>query len=115
MVMEAMINNSADGIAMLEAHEDAEVVRLRLGKALDFEYSEDSFAGLFQRRDPREAGPILDIERALSKLEKVCSPFESVHRWRQAHLWRLVVTGRDSIPEEARTAYRTRDTECSLY
>jgi hypothetical protein len=71
MVMEAMINNSADGIAMLEAHEDAEVVRLRLGKALDFEYSEDSFAGLFQRRDPREAGPILDIERALSKLEKV--------------------------------------------
>lgn len=76
--MEAMINNSADGIAMLEAHEDAEVVRLRLGKALDFEYSEDSFAGLFQRRDPREAGPILDIERALSKLEKVCSrPFTS--------------------------------------
>lgn len=32
---------------------------------------QDSFAGLFQRRDPREAGPILDIERALAKLEKV--------------------------------------------
>lgn len=40
MVTEAMVNNSADGIAMFEAHEDAEVVRLRLGKALDFEYSE---------------------------------------------------------------------------
>ncbi|GAA5991120.1 hypothetical protein JCM5350_006672 [Sporobolomyces pararoseus] len=79
MVMEAMINNSADGIAMLEAHEDAEVVRLRLGKALDFEYSEDSFAGLFQRRDPREAGPILDIERALSKLEKVAIRFRKKH------------------------------------
>ncbi|GAA5922852.1 ATP-binding protein [Sporobolomyces koalae] len=79
MVLEAMINNSADGIAMLEAHEDAEVVRLRLGKALDFEYSEDSFAGLFQRRDPREAGPILDIERALSKLEKVAIRFRKKH------------------------------------
>lgn len=28
---------------MLEAHEDPEVVRLRLGKALDFEYSEVRF------------------------------------------------------------------------
>ncbi|GAA6059373.1 hypothetical protein JCM10212_003271 [Sporobolomyces blumeae] len=79
MVLEAMINNSADGIAMMEAHEDAEVFRLRLGKALDFEFSEDSFAGLFQRRDPREAGPILDIERALAKLEKVAIRFRRKH------------------------------------
>ncbi|BGP21382.1 hypothetical protein JCM10295v2_000257 [Rhodotorula toruloides] len=71
MLLSAMLENEADGCAMLEAHEDPEVVRLRLGKALDFEYNEDSFAGLFQRRDPREAGPILDIERALFKLEKV--------------------------------------------
>ncbi|BGP52609.1 hypothetical protein JCM8202v2_000165 [Rhodotorula sphaerocarpa] len=71
MLLSAMVDNQADGCAMLEAHEDPEVVRLRLGKALDFEYNEDSFAGLFQRRDPREAGPILDIERALAKLEKV--------------------------------------------
>lgn len=28
---------------MLEAHEDLEVVRLRLGKALDFEYNEVRF------------------------------------------------------------------------
>ncbi|GAA6040357.1 hypothetical protein JCM8097_007573 [Rhodosporidiobolus ruineniae] len=70
MLMDAMIKNQADGCAMLEAHEDPEVVRLRLGKALDFEYHEDSFAGLFQRREPREAGPVLDIERALAKLEK---------------------------------------------
>lgn len=46
---------------MMEAHEDPEVFRLRLGKALDFEYNEDSFAGLFQRKDPREAGPLLDM------------------------------------------------------
>jgi RecA/RadA recombinase len=56
MVMEAMINNSADGIAMLEAHEDAEVVRLRLGKALDFEYSE--VTSLACRPSPSEASLI---------------------------------------------------------
>ncbi|KAM0752357.1 hypothetical protein T439DRAFT_324435, partial [Meredithblackwellia eburnea MCA 4105] len=71
LIVEAMLRNDAEGCAMVEAHEDPEVFRLRLGKALDFEYSEDSFAGLFQRRDPREAGPSLDIERAMNKLEKV--------------------------------------------
>ena len=50
MVTEAMVNNSADGIAMFEAHEDAEVVRLRLGKALDFEYSEVSIPLLLPSR-----------------------------------------------------------------
>jgi len=40
MLLDAMIANEADGCAMLEAHEDPEVVRLRLGKALDFEYNE---------------------------------------------------------------------------
>ncbi|KAM0793680.1 hypothetical protein ACM66B_001108 [Microbotryomycetes sp. NB124-2] len=75
MILDAMVANEADGCAMLEAHEDPEVVRLRLGKALDFEYNEDSFAGLFSRKDPREAGPRLDIERALAKLEKVAIRF----------------------------------------
>lgn len=28
--------------------------RLRLGKALNYEFNEDSQTGLFQRRDPRE-------------------------------------------------------------
>lgn len=36
---------------------------------------QDSFAGLFQRKDPREGGPLLDIERALNKLEKVAIKF----------------------------------------
>lgn len=69
------MRNSADGVAMMQAHEDPEVFRLRLGKCLDFEYNEDSFSGLFQRKDPREAGPLLDLERAFNKLEKVAIKF----------------------------------------
>ncbi|KAJ7502952.1 hypothetical protein B0H11DRAFT_612319 [Mycena galericulata] len=58
-------------VAMLDAHPDLEVFRLKLGKAINYEYNEDSQTGLFQRRDPREGGPALDIERAMNKLEKV--------------------------------------------
>lgn len=53
------------------AHPDLEVFRLRLGKALDFDYFEDWQGSLFSRADPRSAGPALDVERALNKLEKV--------------------------------------------
>ena len=55
MLLDAMIANEADGCAMLEAHEDPEVVRLRLGKALDFEYNEVRCPSTRPRR-PR-AGP----------------------------------------------------------
>ncbi|CEL56561.1 hypothetical protein RSOLAG1IB_07910 [Rhizoctonia solani AG-1 IB] len=71
MVIDAMRKVNADGIAVCDAHPDLEVFRLRLGKALNYEYNEDSQTGLFQRRDPREGGPRLDIERAMNKLEKV--------------------------------------------
>ncbi|KDN43865.1 hypothetical protein RSAG8_05858, partial [Rhizoctonia solani AG-8 WAC10335] len=71
MVVDAMKAVEADGIAMCDAHPDLEVFRLRLGKALNYEFNEDSQTGLFQRRDPREGGPRLDIERAMNKLEKV--------------------------------------------
>ncbi|KAL0955764.1 hypothetical protein HGRIS_001979 [Hohenbuehelia grisea] len=71
MIFDAMSTINADGIAMCDAHPDLEVFRLRLGKALNYEYNEDTQTGLFQRRDPREGGPALDIERALNKLEKV--------------------------------------------
>ncbi|KAF8608264.1 hypothetical protein BDV93DRAFT_519312 [Ceratobasidium sp. AG-I] len=71
MIIDAMRKVDADGVAMCDAHPDLEVFRLRLGKALNFEYNEDSQTGLFQRRDPREGGPRLDIERAMNKLEKV--------------------------------------------
>lgn len=45
--------------------------RLRLGKALDFDFFEDWQGSLFSRADPRSAGPSLDVERAMTKLEKV--------------------------------------------
>ncbi|KAG8710227.1 hypothetical protein FRC08_017432 [Ceratobasidium sp. 394] len=71
MMIDAMRKVDADGVAMCDAHPDLEVFRLRLGKALNYEFNEDSQTGLFQRRDPREGGPRLDIERAMNKLEKV--------------------------------------------
>ncbi|KAI0790575.1 hypothetical protein C8Q75DRAFT_762549 [Abortiporus biennis] len=71
MVIDAMQTCQAEGVAICDAHPDLEVFRLRLGKALNYEYNEDSQTGLFQRRDPREGGPALDIERAMNKLEKV--------------------------------------------
>ena len=54
MIYDAMTKISADGVSVVEAHPDMEVFRLRLGKALNYEYNEDSQTGLFQRRDPRE-------------------------------------------------------------
>ncbi|KAG1742684.1 uncharacterized protein EDB91DRAFT_1127505 [Suillus paluster] len=71
MVFEAMLNVRKEGLVFLEAHPDLEVFRLRLGSALNYEFSEDLQAGLFQRPDPRSGGPAMDIERALDKLHDV--------------------------------------------
>ena len=66
MILDAMQANQADGVSMCDAHPDLEVFRLRLGKALNYEYNEDSQTGLFSRRDPREGEniplrpPVLD-------------------------------------------------------
>lgn len=49
-----MLEVEAEGISICDAHPDLEVFRLRLGKALNFEFNEDTQTGLFQRRDPRE-------------------------------------------------------------
>ena len=54
MLYDAMAKINADGVSLVEAHPDMEVFRLRLGKALNYEFYEDSQTGLFQRRDPRE-------------------------------------------------------------
>lgn len=59
MILDAMQANQADGVAMCDAHPDLEVFRLRLGKALNYEYNEDTQTGLFQRRDPREGALFL--------------------------------------------------------
>ncbi|KAF1943580.1 hypothetical protein EJ02DRAFT_464921 [Clathrospora elynae] len=71
LLLEAMRKVNGDGIAMLEAHNDLEVFRTRLGKAIDYEFHEDYIGGLFSIRGPRDSTPLLDIERALNQLEKV--------------------------------------------
>jgi len=65
MTFDAMAACNADGVSVCEAHPDLEVFRLRLGKALNYEFNEDTQTGLFQRRDPREGGAALDIERGI--------------------------------------------------
>jgi hypothetical protein len=56
---------------MMEAHANPEIFRLRLGKALDFEFHEDYIGSLFSIRGPRETTALLDIERAFNKLDTV--------------------------------------------
>lgn len=71
MLIEAMRKIDGDGVAMFEAHADLEIFRIRLGKALDYEFHEDYIGGYFSERGPRDTTALLDIERALNKLEKV--------------------------------------------
>lgn len=71
MIIEAMRRINGTGVAMFEAHADLEIVRVRLGKALDYEFHEDYIGGYFSERGPRDSTALLDIERALNKLEKV--------------------------------------------
>ncbi|ETS85387.1 hypothetical protein PFICI_03412 [Pestalotiopsis fici W106-1] len=71
MLLEAMRKIDGDGCAMFEAHADLEIFRIRLGKALDYEFHEDYIGGYFSERGPRDTTALLDIERALNKLEKV--------------------------------------------
>ncbi|KAI5816825.1 hypothetical protein BZA77DRAFT_55643 [Pyronema omphalodes] len=71
MLLTAMHRNAGERVSMMEAHADPEIFRLRLGKALDFEFHEDYVGSLFSIRGPRETTALLDIERAFNKLEKV--------------------------------------------
>jgi hypothetical protein len=71
MILDSMAKINGEGVAMFEAHADLEIFRLRLGKALDFEYHEDNVGSLFSIRGPRDAGALLDIERAFNKLDKI--------------------------------------------
>ncbi|KAK2743649.1 hypothetical protein FQN57_004758 [Myotisia sp. PD_48] len=71
MLLHAMRKVDGRLVAMFEAHADLEIFRVRLGKALDYEYHEDYIGSLFSIRGPRDTTALLDIERALNKLEKV--------------------------------------------
>lgn len=103
MLIEAMSKIDGEGVAMFEAHADPEIFRIRLGRALDFEYHEDNIGALFSIRGPRDASAILDIERAFNKLEKVALRRRArvgrplVLIINQAHLIRHDEDGRDLI------------------
>jgi hypothetical protein len=71
MLLDAMKKVNGEGVSMFEGHADLEIFRVRLGKALDFEFHEDYIGSYFSERGPRESTALLDIERALNKLEKV--------------------------------------------
>ncbi|PWY84595.1 hypothetical protein BO94DRAFT_536166 [Aspergillus sclerotioniger CBS 115572] len=71
MLLEAMRKIDGEGCAMFEAHADLEIFRIRLGKALDYEFHEDYIGSLFSIKGPRDTTALLDIERAFNKLEKV--------------------------------------------
>lgn len=71
MLLDAMRKIDGEGVSMFEAHADLEIFRVRLGKALDFEYHEDYIGSYFSERGPRDSTALLDIERAMNKLEKV--------------------------------------------
>ncbi|PUU80452.1 hypothetical protein B9Z19DRAFT_974811 [Tuber borchii] len=71
MLLAAMHKTKGEACSMMEAHGDPEIFRIRLGKALDFEFHEDYIGSLFSIRGPRDTTALLDIERALNKLEKV--------------------------------------------
>lgn len=71
MIIEAMKKVDGEGISMFDAHGDMEIFRIRLGKALDFEFHEDNIGSLFSIRGPRDASALLDVERAFNKFEKV--------------------------------------------
>ena len=103
MLIEAMRKIEGEGVAMFEAHSDMEIVRMRLGKALDYEFHEDYIGGYFSERGPREATALLDVERAMNKLEKVAITLrEERHKpliliVNQMHLIRHDDDGRDLI------------------
>ncbi|ORY06135.1 hypothetical protein BCR34DRAFT_590694 [Clohesyomyces aquaticus] len=103
MLIDAMSKINGEGVAMLESHADPEIFRIRLGRALDFEFHEDNIGALFSIRGPRDASALLDIERAFNKLEKVAlTRRERVGRpliliINQAHLIRDDEDGRDLI------------------
>lgn len=103
MLIEAMSKINGEGVAMMEAHADPEIFRIRLGRCLDFEFHEDNIGALFSIRGPRDASALLDIERAFNKLEKVALKRRTkvgrplILIINQAHLIRDDEDGRDLI------------------
>lgn len=70
-VLEAMNRAHGEDCAVVDCSSDVELMRLRIGKSLHFEFSEDYIGSLFSMKGPRDSIPILDIERAFMKLEEI--------------------------------------------
>lgn len=71
LIMEAMKKIEGHNVAIFDAHADPEIFRIRLGRALNFAFSEDYIGSLFSIRGPRDTTALLDIERAFNKLEEL--------------------------------------------
>lgn len=71
LLLESMKKVDGYNVAIFDAHADPEIFRIRLGKALNFTFSEDYIGSLFSIRGPRDTTALLDIERAFSKLEEL--------------------------------------------
>ncbi|CAD6443107.1 4ec08f58-92a2-4737-a96c-2de7c5278db4 [Sclerotinia trifoliorum] len=103
MLLEAMQKVDGEGVSMFEAHADPEIFRVRLGKALNFEFNEDYIGSYFSERGPRDSTALLDIERAMNKLEKVALKRRSSGRGplimiiNAVHLLRDDENGRDLL------------------
>jgi hypothetical protein len=68
MLLDAMHKVNGEGVSILVAHPDSEIFRVRLGRALNFEFHEDYIGSYFSMRGPRDTTALLDIERAFNKL-----------------------------------------------
>lgn len=71
LLLESMKKIDGYNVTIFDAHADPEIFRIRLGKALNFKFSEDYIGSLFSIRGPRDTTALLDIERAFSKLEEL--------------------------------------------
>lgn len=70
-VVESIRRVDGNDCVVVDCSSDVELMRLRLGTALNFEFFEDYIGSLFSMKGPREATPILDIERAFIKMETI--------------------------------------------
>lgn len=91
MVLDAMRKINGEGVSMFEAHADPEIVRIRLGKALNYDFHEDYIGSLFSIRGPRDTTALLDIERAFNKLEKIALAHRNGSRLRSKRKGPLVL------------------------
>ena len=68
MLLDTMQKVDGEDASMFEAHASLEIFRIRLGKALDFEFHEDYIDGYFSEWSLRDSTALLDIKRAINKL-----------------------------------------------